>query len=234
MICRVASSPLSVGIAMSMTTTSGRCFLASCTAWRPVSASPTIVMSGSASRRTRRPWRTTVWSSTNRIRIFSITIPCFRVSLFNPLFPGGGGLSGVAALLAASGQSHSSARVERNHHPNRGSFAGLRLDREFTVDQPDAFLHAQQAEALLASGGIPPPFPKRFPIIGHLHANASPNFADGDLNPAGPGMLGDVGQAFLGDAEQNRFLLATEFFGDAVDAKVNAQAGAIGKPFQVG
>src|SRR5207302_4663115 len=77
-ICRVASSPLSEGIPMSMTTTSGRRRWAICTAWRPLSASPTTSMSSSASSKARRPCRTTVWSSASITVIFCILqFSCF-------------------------------------------------------------------------------------------------------------------------------------------------------------
>src|SRR5207247_2361154 len=72
LICRVASSPLSEGIPMSMTITSGRKRLAICTAWRPLSASPTTFRSFSALSNVRMPCRTIVWSSANITVIFAI------------------------------------------------------------------------------------------------------------------------------------------------------------------
>src|ERR1041384_4619638 len=71
-IWRVASRPLSVGMAMSMSTTSGRSLRARPTAWRPVSASPTTAISCSASSNARKPRRTTVWSSASSTFIFCI------------------------------------------------------------------------------------------------------------------------------------------------------------------
>ena len=54
-IWRVASTPFIPGMATSITTTSGKIFLACDTALRPFSASPTTTMSPSASSRARSP-----------------------------------------------------------------------------------------------------------------------------------------------------------------------------------
>src|ERR1017187_3865002 len=56
---RVASRPLSSGMATSMTTTAGRSSAARSTASRALPASPTISMSGWALRIILKPWRTT-------------------------------------------------------------------------------------------------------------------------------------------------------------------------------
>src|SRR6266404_1225212 len=79
MIRRVASKPLSSGMAMSMTTTSGRSCFAIWTAWRPFSASPTMAMSGSASKSTWNPCRTMAWSSASRTVILLIRTSLFQV-----------------------------------------------------------------------------------------------------------------------------------------------------------
>src|SRR5690606_23517680 len=59
------------GMERSMTTTSGLYFSTASMASSPVPASPTTVMSSSASRRARRPARRTTWSSARRMRIGS-------------------------------------------------------------------------------------------------------------------------------------------------------------------
>src|ERR1019366_3869133 len=66
---RVASMPLSSGMATSITTISGRSSAARSTASRPLPASPTISMSAWAARIILKPWRTTAWSSANRMRM---------------------------------------------------------------------------------------------------------------------------------------------------------------------
>ena len=71
---RVASRPLSSGMAMSINTTSGRSFLASATAWRPSCASPTTSRSSSSSSILRNPSRTIMWSSASRTVILFIII----------------------------------------------------------------------------------------------------------------------------------------------------------------
>src|SRR5256884_3498161 len=72
---------------MSMTTTSGRRRWAICTAWRPLSASPTTCMSSSASSKARRPCRTTVWSSASITVIFCILFSSVA-RLAEIMFPG--------------------------------------------------------------------------------------------------------------------------------------------------
>src|ERR1035441_4465287 len=72
---RVASMPFILGIAKSITTTSGASVSANRTLSRPSAASATTVMSLSRSSMARRPSRTTVWSSANKIRIGVMSIP---------------------------------------------------------------------------------------------------------------------------------------------------------------
>src|ERR1019366_3203652 len=72
---RVASMPFILGIARSITTTSGASVSANRTLSRPSAASATTVMSLSRSSMARRPSRTTVWSSANKIRIGVMSIP---------------------------------------------------------------------------------------------------------------------------------------------------------------
>ena len=66
---RVASMPLSPGMLMSMTTTSGTRERAASTASSPVAASPTTSVSAIDSSSARRPPRKSGWSSAIRIRI---------------------------------------------------------------------------------------------------------------------------------------------------------------------
>src|SRR5262249_15381115 len=70
-ICRVACNPLIPGRAQSITITCGFSDRASLTASSPSAASPTTLISGSSSSMRRKPRRTRLWSSTNRIEIFS-------------------------------------------------------------------------------------------------------------------------------------------------------------------
>src|ERR1700690_1177363 len=65
-IWRVASRPFRSGMAMSMTTTSGRCSFVRITDSRPSRASATTSISPSGSSRARRPSRAIVWSSASR------------------------------------------------------------------------------------------------------------------------------------------------------------------------
>src|SRR5215470_1505363 len=72
LICRVASMPLSSGMAQSITVTRGRRLQASCTASWPSLASPTTEISSSSSSIRRKPRRTRAWSSTSRTVILCV------------------------------------------------------------------------------------------------------------------------------------------------------------------
>src|SRR5438105_3954450 len=74
----VASIPPTSGMTTSITTTSGRSASTCSTAAWPFSASPTTSMSGRTSRKSRRPWRTTAWSSAMRTRIASVNLDLHR------------------------------------------------------------------------------------------------------------------------------------------------------------
>jgi hypothetical protein len=63
MTCFAADRPSMFGIRISIRTMSGASARASSIAWVPSAASPTTVMSGSAARMTRKPARTSRWSS---------------------------------------------------------------------------------------------------------------------------------------------------------------------------
>src|SRR5450755_516312 len=71
---RVASIPFNSGMATSITITSGCNWPARSRASRPLPASPTISISGCAARIILNPCRTTAWSSTNRMWIFSLML----------------------------------------------------------------------------------------------------------------------------------------------------------------
>src|SRR5215208_6381595 len=71
-ICRVASTPLSVGRPKSRTATSGRVASASSTASLPSEASATTSQPACDCRIARNPARTTSWSSAIRIRVIGV------------------------------------------------------------------------------------------------------------------------------------------------------------------
>ena len=68
-ICRVAASPSSSGMRMSMSTTSGSKRAAFSIASSPLPASATTSMSSSAENSIRNPARTSDWSSATSTRI---------------------------------------------------------------------------------------------------------------------------------------------------------------------
>src|SRR5215203_4098484 len=74
-ICRVASTPLSVGRPKSRTATSGRVARASSTASLPSDASATTSQPACDCRIVRSPARTTSWSSAIRIRVIQLPRP---------------------------------------------------------------------------------------------------------------------------------------------------------------
>src|SRR5829696_4319680 len=74
-ICRVASTPLSVGRPKSRTATSGRVAKASSTASLPSEASATTSQPACDCRIVRSPARTTSWSSAIRIRVIQVPRP---------------------------------------------------------------------------------------------------------------------------------------------------------------
>src|SRR6266568_7344434 len=161
-IWRVASRPVSCGRAMSITTTSGLRVLASRTACRPVSASPTISMSRSVCNRARSPCRTTVWSSAISTVIFVMASPA-RSEKFGTFIPARWrGLAGARVLAA----------IERHLHCNGCSFAGRSFDRKLAVDQAYPLPHAQQAQLLFPFGGPPLINRKALAVIFDSHLDA--------------------------------------------------------------
>src|SRR5215217_7551232 len=117
--------PLSSGMEMSMTTTSGCNSCARAIAARPSSASPTTSMSGCALTSDFSPSRSITWSSANTI-----------LSVF----------TGEDLLLGRGRGGYARARS--------GAAARRRVYAERASDERHAFAHAQQPEAAarLAAG----------------------------------------------------------------------------------
>src|SRR5512143_1819388 len=114
---RVASMPFMFGMAMSITTTSGKCSSARRTLSRPSAASATTAMSVCFSSSARRPSRTTVWSSANKMRM------------------------GMAVDLLLG--RHLGDRQLRG---DRGSPPRLRCEVEAPAQAAHPLLHAEQAQ----------------------------------------------------------------------------------------
>src|SRR5688572_18771199 len=118
---RVASMPLSSGIATSMTTTSGFSCSVMVTASRPLPASPTISMSAWAPRIIRKPWRTTAWSSANKIRVFLLILHNGRG---NPGFDGHAFFGGQDFQFPA-GTARPGSHAGHADSASRGFFGGI-------------------------------------------------------------------------------------------------------------
>ena len=69
------------------------------------------------------------------------------------------------------------------------------------VDQAHPFLHSQQTEVLLLPVAFSVGGAEGFAVVGDFHADAVAGLAYGNLDAAGPGMLGNVVQAFLCNAK---------------------------------
>src|SRR5438094_1388984 len=205
-------------MAMSITTTSGLRVLASRTAWRPDSASPTISMSRSVCSRARSPCRITVWSSASNTVILDISTS-----------------RGVCRV----GSNHSRRRnhirrrlivpaLERNVHPDASSSAGRGLDRKVTVHQTRALLHAQQAQPFLPLGG-PARTGRRkaFAVVFNEYLDAAVDGAQGNVYLTGVRMLGHVRQAFLDQAEARGFLFPVQALARGAAFEPHGQPGAL-------
>src|SRR5271165_2186611 len=119
-----ASIPFRFGMAMSSTTTSGRDASAASTACLPSEASATTLNSGCPSSSRRKPRRTTVWSSANRMRIF-LSLAASKFSFSVHFTPG-----------------------ERQFHGEQGSATGRRMDVASAAQAGHALLDSQQTHAL--------------------------------------------------------------------------------------
>src|SRR5581483_7849437 len=119
-IRRVASMPLRFGMPISITTTSGDCSSASRMLSRPSAASATTAMSGCFSSSARKPSRTTVWSSANKMRMGITSV--FRGDFGNRQFGGDqSSLSEAGVDAQVSAQTADSLfHAEQTHAAHQG------------------------------------------------------------------------------------------------------------------
>src|SRR5271165_2877310 len=128
--CAQASMPLSPGIEMSSTITSGRVLGARSMSARPSQAVPTISHRGSSKR--WKASRSIVWSSARRMRGRSFI-----------------GL--VVFSRAASPLGEIIGRGDGDAHFDPGAFARVRLDGKHSMHEPRALAHADEAERAIAA-----------------------------------------------------------------------------------
>src|SRR5882672_1994720 len=163
---RVASTPSSSGMAISMMTMSGRSRSASLTASRPLPATATTCRSLPPSSRARSPSRTTAWSS---------------------------------ASITDTGISPPALSVVFHEHLHAAVGAGLQ--RELGADRLGPLAHDQQPPTGFRARTFEALWIESYSVVAHREHRAAVLAPDGDLHALGVGMLGDVVERFLGDAE---------------------------------
>src|SRR5215831_19158014 len=168
---RVASTPSSSGMAMSMMTMSGRRRRASETASRPLPATPTTCRSFPPSSRARSPSRTTAWSSA------SITE------------------TGMAP--PASGIAASSIVFHQDLYP----VVGARFEGEARPDRLGPLAHDQQAPAGVGARAVDVLRVESHAVVAHREESAAVLAPYRDLHVLRVGVLRDVVERLLGDAE---------------------------------
>src|ERR1035441_3694934 len=119
-ICLAASMPFRIGMARSITITSGWCCSASATASRPSAASATTRKPSWLSSNMRRPFLTIVWSSARRMRIDFIGSTVRRYCL-----------------------------RQRKHDTEQRTRAARRFHDEPAAERAHALLHSDQAHTPL-------------------------------------------------------------------------------------
>src|SRR5712692_8616492 len=190
LMARVAASPSRSGMRMSISTRSGRSWRDSATASWPVAASPTTSRSGSGASMVRSPSRASSWSS-------AITTRARRDGCAVARAPRGGWSLGSidAPRQAARGQRHLS------DHPRAG--ARLAVHDTSPTQQPNALLHADQAQVLARSGGVLRAGRADAPTpVTDLQAHDILVLLERDSDASRPGVLPYVVQRLLRDPEQ--------------------------------
>src|SRR6267378_5302949 len=165
-IRRVASTPSSSGMAISMMTMSGRSRSASLTASRPLPATATTCRSLPPSSRARSPSRTTAWSS---------------------------------ASITDTGISSPDSSVV--FHENLHAAVGARFQRELRADRLGSLAHDQQAPPGFRAGTFEALWIDVYSVVAHREYRAAVLAPDRDFHALGVGVLGDVVERFLRDAE---------------------------------
>src|SRR5262245_630616 len=89
--------------------------------------------------------------------------------------------------------------LQWNPGPDHRATAGTALDLDLAAEQHNPLAHADMAEArpVAIAGGV-----EANPIIAHGELQPAVHALKPDLGLAGPGVAGDVAQAFLCDAKQ--------------------------------
>src|SRR5882672_5906193 len=166
---RVASTPSSSGIAMSMMTISGRSRRAWATASRPLPATATTCKSLPPSSRARRPSLTTAWSSASITETGMVTSPSSIV-----------------------------------FHQHLHATVGAGLQTELRPDRLGPLAHDEEPPARLRAGTVDALRIEADAVVAHREDRAPVLAPDRDLHALCVGVLGDIVERFLGDAEHGK------------------------------
>src|ERR1043166_3796026 len=113
------------------------------------------------------------------------------------------------------------------------ALAGRRVDGETAIDQPDALLHAQQAQSFLSFGRKLAFDVEGFAVVFDLHLDAGLEMVQNHVYLTGVGVLRYVGETFLRDAKHDGLLFAVPVFDLIAAREVNPQAGTFAEAFHV-
>src|SRR5712692_11636913 len=117
--------------------------------------------------------------------------------------------------------------LEGDPHSNGGPLSWFRYYGEVAVDQPHALLHAQQSQPFFSVGRYLLMDLKAVAIVFDFHADSVSELPNGDRDPFGAGVFGDVGQAFLSDAIDDGFPIAVQVLHDLTGVEPNLNAGPL-------
>jgi len=170
-------------------TTSGLSSRASLTASRPSPASPTTSNPGRSSRIFRRPWRTRVWSSANRMRMVLIAAPP-RWRARRP--------SGVR-------KRHPASRGKGGQdHPQPCPGLSVALDLESAAEARHSLLYADQPKPSTPRLAFPTSAIEPPAVIAHRHRQLAVRSLDIDGAFGCAGVFRDVVQRLLHDPVDRR------------------------------
>src|SRR5215510_4227161 len=110
--------------------------------------------------------------------------------------------------------------LQWNPGPDQRATAGTALDLDLAAEQENPLAHADMAEAhpVAMAGRIEPNS-----IVAHSELQPPVQALQADLGPAGPGMTGDVAQAFLRDAKQAERHIRRQRLGNVVGIHLHAR-----------
>ena len=190
-IRRVASRPSISGILMSISTTSGRCLSAAATASRPSAASATTGMPA-APRISRKPPRTSVWSSATTTRGPG------SVATLTAASPGIGAerAGPVRPAQPARPAGPKPQTLQRDPRPDPPAAARARARVQFAAVQADPLPQPDQSATVRTRSARRPRRPGTA-VVGHGDQQVVRAVLQDDGRAGGSGVLDHVGQRLL-------------------------------------